>query len=49
MAVKFARFLTAVLVLLMVVGLAGVARASEPVPGEPVGQPAHFLVKLCIG
>jgi hypothetical protein len=49
MAVKFVRFLTVVLVLLLVVGLAGAAGASEPVPGEPVGQPAHFLVKLCIG
>lgn len=44
MTVKFARFLTEVLVLLMVVGLAGAAQA-----GEPVGQPAHFLVQLGIG
>ena len=49
MTVKFARFLTAVLVLLMVVGLAGVAWASEPASGEPMGQPAHFLVQLWIG
>jgi hypothetical protein len=61
MTVKFARFLTVVLVLLMVVGLAGVAQALEPAPGAEIhvnldgkelaqsGPPIVHNVKLWIG
>ncbi|MDH7577417.1 MAG: copper amine oxidase N-terminal domain-containing protein [Bacillota bacterium] len=56
MTAKFARFLTAVLVLLMVVGLAGAAWASEPVPGAEITEPQvpgttiiYNNVKLWIG
>jgi hypothetical protein len=51
MTVKFVRFLTAVLVLLMVVGLAGAAQASEPVPGAEitVEQGPPVIVQLWIG